>query len=183
MRDRIFLALYAAAVVTATMVHDVRLLAAGIAAAMLVAGRRAPRLAKRTALAVLLFHSVVMLSYAAISLAGGGGSLSYVLLASARVFLLTFLTFLLADRVNLFRALAFSRTLSHLFTLAWSQTLVFQRLLGDFRLALRSRALTRLTAAEILRHGGSTAAWFLRKSLHTSTEITQAMKSRGFRRD
>ncbi|MFH1279042.1 MAG: ABC transporter permease [Candidatus Eisenbacteria bacterium] len=181
MKDRFFLGVYLAAVITATMVHDPRILAAGLAGAAVLAGRRAPRIAVRAFTAVVLFQGFVLLSYGALSLLRGGGSAGYVLLAGTRVFTITFFTFLVADRVNLFRALAFSRTLSSLLVLAWGQIATFRRVLADFRLALESRAIDRPAVRDLFRHGGSAGAWFLRKSLHSSAEITQAMKSRGFR--
>lgn len=180
MMQRAALLFYLAAVVASTFVHDPRVLGAGVAAVLLIAGRRAWRVAKRAALAVLLFHAVVVLSYAAVSLVRGTPFAAYVVLVTTRVFFITSLTFLLAERVDLVRALSFSRTLSHVVTLAWSQILTFRRLFDDFRLALVSRTLERLGAKEIARHGASTGAWFLRKSVHTSAEVTQAMKSRGF---
>lgn len=181
MKDRLLLALYLVAVVAATMVHDPLLLAGGLAAAAALAGRRAFRIALRALAAVLLFQGAVLLSYGALSLYRGGGSGAYVVLAGVRVFTITFFTFLLADRVNLFRALAFSRTLSSLLVLAWGQIATFRRILADFRLALRSRTIEKPSFRDLFRHGGAAGAWFLRKSLHSSAEIAEAMKSRGFR--
>ncbi len=183
MRERIALAAYFTAVVAATSVHHVPFLLFLLAGAILLAGKSAVRTGRRALLAIVLFNSVVTLSYAALSLYRGDFSPRYVLLINLRVFVVTFLTFLTVDRVNLFRALSFSSTLSRVVTLAYGQIVTFRRLFGGFRLALRSRTMTRLSAGELLRHGGSTGAWFLRKALDNSEEIAQAMKSRGFIRD
>lgn len=180
MKERIALASYLAAVVAATSVHHVPFLLILLAAAILLAGRSAVRTGRRALLAIVLFNSVVTLSYTALSLYRGDFSPRYVMLVNLRVFVVTFLTFLTVDRINLFRALSFSPTLSRIVTLAFGQIVTFRRIFEDFRLALRSRTVARLSAGELLRHGGSTGAWFLRKALDNSEEIARAMKSRGF---
>ena len=53
----------------------------------------------------------------------------------------------------------------------------------EFRLALKSRTLERLTMEDLYRHGSRTASFFLAKSLADATVITEAMKSRGFFND
>ena len=183
MRDRLGLLAYLACVVAATSVHDPRLLAGGIAAAGLVAGRDCLRLARRAVVAILLFNTVVTVSYVITASMRGEFSVRYVLLINLRVFFLTYLTFLLHSRINPFRALAFSRTLLFLLTVAYGQIVTFQRLLADARLALRSRSLARPGLKDLYRHGAATAVGSLGKSLGAATEITQAMSSRGFFHD
>ena len=179
-RDGAFLLLYLAAVVAATLVHDLRALAALLAAAVLLAGRDAPRVARRALLAILLFNSVVTLSYVAITLLRGGFSGRYVALVNLRVFTITFLTFLMIRRVNAYRALGFSRSLQVLLTLATSQIVGFRRACEDFRLALRSRMPGRPAFRQLGRHGAAAAAYFLAQSMHNAEETGQALRSRGF---
>ncbi|MFH1679616.1 MAG: ABC transporter permease [Candidatus Eisenbacteria bacterium] len=180
MRDRAALLLYVAAVVCATLLHDVLFLAAALAAAVLFSGRSAPRLAARAARAILIFNAVVTVSYAAISLLRGSFEPVYLLRMNLRVFLMTYLTFFLISRINPFRALSFSPALLYLFTLAYGQIAVFRRLYDDFRLALRSRSPAKIRRRDLYRHAGATGAFLLEKALHDSTEIAQAMRSRGF---
>jgi cobalt/nickel transport system permease protein len=97
-----------------------------------------------------------------------------------RVYLLTYLTLWLSARVNLFRALDFSRTLVFLLTLAYSQALSLRRVYQEFRLALRSRTIGRLAARDVYRHRASLGGFLLDKSLHEATDIAQALRSRGF---
>jgi cobalt/nickel transport system permease protein len=183
MRDRAALLAYLAAVVLVTTVHDPRLLAAGIVVAGIVAWHDCLRVAKRAGLAILLFNTVVTVSYVILSAVRGELSLRFVLLVNLRVFLLTYMTFLLHRRINPFRALAFSKTLLYLIVLAYGQIVTFQRLLADSRLALRSRSLARPRLRDLYRHGAATAVCFLGKSLGAATEITQAMSARGFFHD
>jgi cobalt/nickel transport system permease protein len=180
MRDRILLLAYAIAVVTATSVHSLWLLAGMLAAGVLLAGPRRGAIARRALLAVVLFTSVVLIAYAVTSLLQGTFSGRYLALITLRVLTLTYLTLLLAERVNLIRAFDFSRTLLYVVTLATSQVLTMRRVFDEFRQALRSRTLERPSAATVYRHGAATAAFFVEKSVHDATEIAQAMRSRGF---
>lgn len=183
MKDRLMLLAYLAAVLLATSIHDPLYLAAGLVVAALLAGRRLPRIFGRAALAILLFNSVVTVSYVALSLWQGTFSGGYVLLVNLRVFLLTVLTFLLAERFNPFRAFAFSSSLLYLTTLCYSQVLTLRRLFGEFRYAFRSRSIVRPGLRDLYRHGAATAAFFLHKSVSDAGEIAQAMSSRGFFND
>ncbi|MBN1826558.1 MAG: ABC transporter permease [Candidatus Eisenbacteria bacterium] len=179
-RDGSLLLLYGCAVIAATVVHDLRALAAMLALAAILAGRDAPRVARRALLAILLFNSVVTISYASLSLYRGDFSGHYVALLNLRVFLVTFLTFLMIRRVNPFRALGFSRTLQVLLTLATSQIIGFRRTYEDFRLALRSRMPGRPAFRHLGRHGAAAAAHFLDKAIHNADEVGLALRSRGF---
>jgi cobalt/nickel transport system permease protein len=106
-----------------------------------------------------------------------------VALVNLRVLLLTSMTFLLGQRVNLFAALSFSRTLLYLLTIAYGQIVTFRRLMADFRLGLESRSLNRPRPIDIFRHGAATAAFFLKRSHRGAADVTQAMASRGFFHD
>ena len=180
MRDRVWLAVYLVAVISATMVHDLRILAAFLLVAAIVGRRETFAIARRAGQAVLFFHAVVAISYTAIGLSEGNFSVSFLALITLRVFLLAFLTFLVQRRINLFRALSFSQTLAYVLALAYSQAMTFRRLLGESHMALRSRSVRRMRIADLYRHGAATATFLLGKALHDSVEITQAMTSRGF---
>jgi cobalt/nickel transport system permease protein len=180
MRVRLALIGYLAGLVVGTSVHQPGLLAAGLALVLVLAGRQWLRILRRAILAVLAFNGVVTASYATLAGLQGNFSLEYVVLVNLRVLLLTTLTFLFVARVNPFRALDFSRSLTFLFTLAYSQAMAFRRVLSDFRLAFQSRCIERAALRDRYRHGAGVGAHLLDKSLHHATEITQVMRSRGF---
>lgn len=179
-KDTAALVAYIAAVIAITLVHHPWILAAALVALIAVSGRRAPRLARKALLAILLFNSVVTVSYVVITLARGGFSPGFVVLVNLRVFLLTFLTFFTFERINAFKALSFSKSLSYLLTLAASQIVAFHRLFEDFRMAFKSRTARRPDARDLYRHSAAAASFFLQKSYQESTEIGDAMRSRGF---
>jgi cobalt/nickel transport system permease protein len=180
MKAKVALLAYLAAIVLATTIHEIGLLALGLGGVLVLAGRQWLRILRRACVAILFFNLIVTLSYGVIAGLRGTFSLDFVVLVNLRVLLLTCLTFLFVTRVNPFEALAFSRTLTYLFTLAYSQSMAFKQALEDFRLAFRSRCIEQVSLLDRYRHSASVGAHFLDKSLHRATEITQVMRSRGF---
>lgn len=182
-RDRLFLLLYLAGILAATLVHDPAWLAAGLVTVLAVAGREAWRLLRRALLAILAFNAVISLSYGLMSWWQGIPPWETLLRLNLRVLLLTCLSFLFIARANLFRALDFSRSLTYVLALAYSQALTFRRAHDDFRLALASRSLKRPGLMDSYRASAAAASWFLEKSLHAATQSAQALRSRGFFHD
>jgi cobalt/nickel transport system permease protein len=180
MTARVSLLAYLAAIVLATTVHEIGLLALGLGLVLALAGRHWIRILRRAFLAILLFNLVVSLSYGVIAGIQGTFSLDFLVLVNLRVLLLTCLTFLFVSRVNFFEALAFSRSLTYLFTLAYSQSMAFKQAFENFRLAFKSRRIEQVGLRDRYRHSARTGVHFLDKSLHQATEITQVMRSRGF---
>jgi len=171
---------YLVAVVALTSVHDVRVLSGALALTLAVAGGRALGLMRRVVLAVGPFCLVVSVSYAVLTILSGQFSGGYLVLVNLRVVALTSLTFLVMERVNLARALGFSRGLLYVVTLATSQALTLRRVVEDYRLALKARTLTRLGLRDRYRHSAASAARLLAKAMHQSGEIAPAMRARGF---
>jgi len=171
---------YLAAVIVLTSVHDVRLLAAALVLTIAFAGGRALGLVRRVLLAVGPFCLVVSVSYAALTVPSGQFSGGYLALINLRVAALTCLTFLFMERVNLARALGFSRGLLYVVNLATSQALTLRLVVEDYRLALKGRTLVRLGLRDRYRHSAASAARLLAKAMHRSGEIALAMRARGF---
>jgi energy-coupling factor transporter transmembrane protein EcfT len=180
MKDRLLLLGYAAAVLAATLVHDPLWLGAGLLAAMLAAGRDAPRLLRRTLLAMLAFSAVVSLGYLAAGLIAGNLDPEYLIRINIRVCLLTFLTSLLVARVDFLRALNSWPTASYLATLILSQVVTFRRLFDELRQAAQSRRLRRLGLRAGYTQSAGAAVQLFDKAERTAGEIALAMRSRGF---
>lgn len=179
-REHAWLALYGAALVATTLVHNPIWLAAGLAVILLLAGRAALKLLRRALRVILVFNLAVSLGYVLLAELRGFSPWETLLLINLRVVTLTLLTFLFIARVNLFRALDFSPRLSWLLTLAYSQALGFQRAQADFRLALASRSLDRPRLIDRYRASAAAAAWFMDKALATARESALALRARGF---
>jgi cobalt/nickel transport system permease protein len=179
-KDRLAIAAYLVVVVTVTLVHDVAWLTAGLAVALLIAGKDAIRILRRSLLPIALFNLAVSLGYVVAGLIGNDFQFGYLMLVNIRVLLLTFLTFLLAARVDFLRALNFSPTSSYLVVLALSQITTFRRLQEEFRLAGESRRLRRWTLRDGYVRSATAAVRFFDKAEHGAAEIAAAMRSRGF---
>jgi cobalt/nickel transport system permease protein len=182
-KDRGLLLAYAGTVVTATLVHHAGMLGAGLAGVLLLAGREAPALLARALRTVLVFNLAVSMGYTILSLLSQESPGDTLLLINLRVLLITTLTFLFIARVNLFRALDFSRTLTFLLGLGYSQAMSFKRAYGDFRLALVSRSPTRPSLRDRHRASAAAASWLIDKSLTTARDTAQALRARGFFND
>jgi len=180
MKDRLLLLGYASAVIAATSIHDPVWLAVGLLVVASLAGRQAPKIGWRALQAVLLFNLVISVGYAASALFGQAVSVDYLILVNIRVYLLIFLTFTLASRIDILRALSFSRGLSYLATLVLSQIISFRRLYDDLRLAAESRRLRRLRLRERYLQSAAAAVHLFDRAEHDVSEIALAMRSRGF---
>lgn len=179
-KDRALLLGYLAWVVLLTTVHDLRFLAAALILVVLISGRAAPRLAWRALRAFVWFNLVITVSYLVASLWREGPVWSYVALINLRVATLSLSAFWVATHVNLLRALSFSKTLSYVLTIAYGQIMAFRRLLRDFRDALRSRTVGSLRLRDLYRQRAAVGAFLFGRGLQDATEITLAMRSRGF---
>lgn len=179
-RDVVSFAVYAAALVAATLVHDVAILVSMLAAASILAGRDWVRVASRALRAILVFNALVTVSYTIVSLVRGDFSPGYLVLVNVRVFFLTFLTALAARRINFMRVFSFSRSLSYVITLAVGQIVTFRRLLDDMKMAMASRSVRRAGLRDMYRHAASSASFFFLRAMNDASEITDGMKSRGF---
>lgn len=179
-RDVALFVLYAAAVVAATLVHDVAILLSMLAAASILAGRDWVRVASRAFRAILVFNALVTVSYTIVSLVRGDFSPGYLVLVNVRVFFLTLLTALAARRINFMRVFSFSRSLTYVITLAVGQIVTFRRLLDDMRMAMTSRSVGRAGLRDMYRYAAASASFFFLRAINDASEITDGMKSRGF---
>ncbi|MDQ7056372.1 MAG: hypothetical protein Q9M89_07945 [Persephonella sp.] len=133
---------------------------------------------KKTLFSILVFNSVVSVSYIFIN----GFDWYYIALINMRVFGITFMTFLFIKRVNLFKLFSFSETLMFILILSYSQILTFQKLLTDFRFAMKSRTI-KPDFSDRYNFFRRVVGFFMKSSLERSKEINMAMKSRGFYTD
>jgi cobalt/nickel transport system permease protein len=179
-KERWLLLAYVSAVVGATLVHHPGALGAGLLGVLLLAGRGAPAILARTLRTVLVFNLAVSVGYSVLSLLRDQAPWDTLLRINLRVLLITTLTFLFIARVNLFRAVGFSRTLTFLLGLGYSQAMSFKRAYGDFRLALVSRSPARPSLRDRHRASAAAAAWFMDKALTSARESAQALRTRGF---
>ncbi len=182
-RARVWLLLYVVGVIGATLVHDPRILAAGLSLILILAGREAGSILLRTLKTVLVFNLAVSLGYILLAALRHISPWDTLLLLNLRVLTIACLSFLFIARVNLFQALGFSPALSYLLGLAYSQALGFRRMHEDFRLALASRSLERPSLRDRYRASAASVSWLLDKGLAGARQTALALRARGFFND
>ncbi len=180
MKDRLLLALYLVLVIAATMIHNPLWLGIALVCTITSATRKIPTVGRRTLRAALPFALSVSLGFLIVGRSNLHDTGLALLRLNLRVLLMTGLAFRILPSINLSRALGFSETLQYVVTLTTAQLLSFRRLFTDFRQALETRSPQGVGLLVAIRHGASTAAWFLRRAEHDATELTQAMTTRGF---
>ncbi len=183
MKDRVVFFFYIAFVVLLTSIHSLYFLVGFALFLFLLSFREFFILLRKTVISIFLFNSFISISYVIFSILENKQWLDYVLLLNLRVFCLTYLTFFIISKINLFNALSFSKTLTFLLVLSYSQILNFQKNFFDFKLALKSRTIEKPTKRDIYNYISSVFFYFFNKSLKISEEISKAMKSRGFFND
>ncbi len=138
-------------------------------------------LLKHSLFSFFLFSFVISFSYLLLELSSGNREgIEYFLMINLRSFGMTLLTFLFLRITNLYKALDFSRTLTFLLIIATSNILTYKRLLKDFRDALESRNMGKTTRQTSFTFIKRLSLFFFDKSVYTSREVYQTMKSRGF---
>lgn len=139
------------------------------------------KLLKHSLFSFFLFSFVISFSYLLLDLSSGNREgVEYFLMINLRSFGMTFLTFLFLRIANLYKALDFSKTLTFLLVIAVSNVLTYKRLLKDFKDALKSRSIGKTTRQTSFAFIKRLSLFFFDKSVYTSREVYQAMKSRGF---
>jgi len=147
------------------------------------AGGQFLTISRKTILSILFFNLIISLSYAISSIIKGEKWVGYVLLINLRVFDATFFTFYFTKKINLFKALEFSRTLSFLLIIAYGQIINYKRIVQNFRQAFKSRNFKSLKNKEGYNFIKSVFFSLFQTSIHSSNEISLSMKSRCFNVD
>ena len=189
MRDRVLLAGWAAAVLAASFLHDLRLLgtAAGLVAVAVtvVAGRQMPRAARRALLAVAVFGGPVGAAWLAWALFQGDPPVAIALQAFARfelrAFVLTLLTFGLLGQVSPDRLLADHPELRRALAIVQVQIRLFRRLLDEYRLAFECRTIGPAGWSVRLRHVAAASGALIGRAVVESEEVGLAMEARTIR--
>ena len=180
MKDKLLFVLYLLSIVILTSVHDIWFFVAFLSFLFVFSGKDIFSILKKTALSIILFNSIVSISYIIYSVSKNQEWLEYIILLNLRVFTITFMTFLFIQKVNIFKALSFSKTLQFLVVLSYSQILTYRKSFNEFKLALKSRTIQKLERKDMYNFISRVSYFFLNKSINNSKEISQAMKSRGF---
>ncbi|MDR1967156.1 MAG: ABC transporter permease [Burkholderiaceae bacterium] len=179
MNARLWLAMYLAALVAATLVHQPLWLALAFGLAFILCGGERWRLLRRALLAILAFNLTVSFGYAAIGLWRGDFNAGYLLLVNLRVLLMVFLGIWFSARVDVVAALSMWPTLALVATLAIGQLRACRQIMADFALAFASRNPAPPRLIDRIRHAAAQGIALMDKSTAAATQSTLAMRSRG----
>ncbi len=97
-----------------------------------------------------------------------------------RTAVITFLTFAVLDRANLFRAFEPWPALTRLLVVTLAEIHALRLLATDSLLGLRSRLVRKPGPRDLLRNAGGATAAMVALSSRNAREISDAMRSRGF---
>jgi cobalt/nickel transport system permease protein len=178
-KHRLALLGYLAFVLVVTSVHHVPVLIGTGVVLVALAGRNRWSIMKHTLVSVALFTGLVSLTYAAHAALAGLPVLEPVIRLNVRVFVLTYATLLMLSQVNLYVALSFSRSLSHLLCVTASQAQLLAQSYRDFRIALTSRSAGLPRRVDRLRQAKWAALHLFELSIAQGQERALAMRSRG----
>lgn len=148
--------------------------------ALLIAGKSAWQITKKSLILVGVFSLFITISYSMVLYVKDQSFWNYFITINIRSFDMIFLTLLFNAKVNVYEALAFSKDLSFLLILSVSKIMTMQRAFADYIDALKSRTIKKPKRVQIYDYLGSAIASFLDKNIRESKENFEAMKSRGF---
>jgi len=180
MKDKLIFLIYIFLIFVITSVHNIYFIFGIFLLLVFFSGKKVFYFLKKSVLSILIFNSFISISYILFSLLKNQEWIDYILLLNVRVLSLTYLTFFVFSKINIFKAVSFSKNLTFLLVLSYSQILNFLKTYQDFKLALKSRIIEKPRLKDLYNHISSMFFYFLNKSLKNSEEISQAMKSRGF---
>ncbi|MFN3598676.1 MAG: ABC transporter permease [Aquificaceae bacterium] len=185
MRDKLLLLVYLLSVIYLSCLGNVVILLIGFCFLLtllsLIPVKNKLELLKHSFFSFFLFSFVISFSYLLLELSSGNkGGFEYFLMVNLRSFEITFLTFLFLRVANLYKAFDFSKTLTFLLVITVSNILMYNKLLKDFKDALKSRILEKPTRQVSVAFIKRLSLFFFDKSINISREVYQAMKSRGF---
>lgn len=180
MKDKIFLVFYIIFIILLTSYHNLYFLIFFSFFLFIISFKNSLFILKKTIFSIIIFNSIICLSYFIFSYIKGEVDYNYFLMINLRVFNLTFMTFLLIKKINIFKAISFSRNITFVLNLAYSQILSFLKIVDEFKLSFKSRSLNKQKRDSFYNFILSMLLFFFNKSYNNLKEISFAMKSRGF---
>jgi len=176
--QRIMFVIYFIALLLVAFSSNIYFIGLLLVIALLLSGKLILKLLKRVLVILFLVNFIISVFY--IYLATTSHSLVYssLILFNLRSFTLLFFTFLMFRRVNIFAVFTFSKTLSFLLILSYSQILAFRQTYFEFSMAYKSKTIVKPKIRELHRFIANTMVFFIRTAISNSTEILLALKSR-----
>jgi energy-coupling factor transporter transmembrane protein EcfT len=128
----------------------------------------------------LLFSLLVSFTYFLIGLLSGQNRWEYLVMISLRSFSIALATFIAFRLINIYKVFDFSKSASLLMIIVSSHIFTYLRLFEEFKNALKSRTIGHIGSNVKMVFISRLLEFFFEKSIRTSEELYQAMKSRSF---
>jgi len=183
LKERIKLIVYILTIIFITSIHNPIVYLLLFLIAVSISADKFVHLFKKTLKSIIIFNLIISLSYAIYTFVVSKVDFKYLIMINLRVLLITYLTFYLIEVCNIFSAVSFSKNLSYLLVLAYSQIMNFKRVYMEMQLAFRSRVLAGDRKKYLSNFSQATVGLFLTKSMYNACELAEGMKSRGFFND
>ncbi len=154
-------------------------IAVGLVVLLVLAGKKAPYLAKRALKSIVFFNLGVSVGYLIMAYFEGINPWGYIIYINLKVFTLTLFVFWFFSKVSIIEFFSFSKELSYLLTITLSQIFSYKKTFEDFLLSYKARFVKsfkerKLDFVKVVFY------YFFKKSMYDSKERALAMRSRGF---
>jgi len=171
--DRSWLITYGVVVLSLGFVHNEFIMLSSIIITMVLGGKARFKIFKKALLVIALFNLSISLSYIIYSFFIPVDSFALVLI-NLRAFAITLLTFTLVRRINLHKALEFSKVLAILYGFTYAQIILLKNMLQNYYDGLKSRgaSLSKKQIQPLL-------STLFATMLHKSSEQSMGLRSRG----
>lgn len=181
MHDRSWFVLYMVTVLALGMLHNEWVMLIAIIITLTLGGKARWKIFFRAVLVIALFNTSVSLSYIAYGLFVPVDPFALILI-NLRALAITLLTFTLVRRINLHKALAFSRLLALLYSFTYAQITLLRSLLFSYYDGLKSRGAT-LKSTVTKKQLQPLLSTLFGTMLHKSNEQSMGLRSRGLMDD
>lgn len=177
MSDRAWLFVYLIVVMILGLVHNELVMLSSIIITMVLGGKARFKIFKKALLVIALFNLSISLSYVIYSFFVSV-DISALILINLRAFAITLLTFTLVRRINLHKALEFSKVLAILYGFTYAQIILLKNMLFNYYDGLKSRgAILRSNLRK--KQLKPLLTTLFGTMLHKSSEQSMALRSRG----
>jgi len=175
--DRAWLFVYVAFVMTLGFVHNEYIMLFSIFITMALGGKARFKIFTKALLVIALFNLSISLSYIIYSFFTPVDIFALVLI-NLRAFAITLLTFTLVRRINLHKALEFSKVLAILYGFTYAQIILLKNMLQSYYEGLKSRGAS-LSMKITKKQLQPLLITLFATMLHKSSEQSMGLRSRG----
>ena len=183
MYEKLLFLMYIITMIFISSISNKVLLVSTVLFLIAISLKDALKITKKVIVSTILFTGSVSILYFIVGFFKKNINTDYLIVINLRVFALTYLTIFTFSKLNLFKVFSFSKDLGYVLILTYSQILNYKKLFKEFKMVIKSRTVKNLSFDNYLKLYGYLTLFFFDKSLKSSKEISQAMKSRGFFND